>query len=217
MQAMEVSHLVLASASPRRREILERAGFCFEIDVAGVEELQCPGESPLYTAIRLALEKAGAVACRRSPGDLVLGADTTVVVEGEGAGEVAGGVMLGKPEDRGQAVDFLMMLAGRNHLVYTGWALLPVAERDAREAGGAAPACGFTRSVVRMREFGRSEAERYVEQGESDDKAGGYAVQGLGRSLVAKVIGCVDNVIGLPIEQLEAPLARGGVRPEPRR
>jgi septum formation protein len=200
MQVMDTGRLVLASASPRRREILDREGYSFDIDVAGVEELQCLGESALHATIRLALEKADAVVGRRHPGEVVLGADTTVVVEE---------LMMGKPIDRVQAVDHLLMLAGRNHLVYTGWALLA--------AGGgtglAPPACGFTRSVVRMREFSRLEAERYVAMGESDDKAGGYASQGLGRALVAAVVGCVDNAIGLPVAQLEASLARRGVRP----
>ncbi|MFQ5477181.1 MAG: Maf family protein [Candidatus Binatia bacterium] len=195
---MGTPRLVLASASPRRRELLARVGYRFETDPSSVEEVQLTGEEPLASVLRLSVEKASSVLARRGgAGEAVLGADTTVVLEGE---------MIGKPRDRRDAVELLLRLRGRNHLVYTAWALLWAADYYP-------PVCGYTVSTVRMREFSARAARAYVGSGEADDKAGAYAVQGLGSALVAAVFGCVDNVIGLPLCQLRPVLASRGIRP----
>ncbi len=146
---------------------------------------------------RLAIDKASWVARRRDRDELVLGADTSVVIDGS---------MLGKPADESQAVDFVMRLSGREHEVITAWALLGAA------GSGVSPAAGFTVSRVRMREIARDEARAYVAGGESLDKAGGYAAQGEGRRLIASVDGPLDNVIGLPMAEVGHALAAAGIQ-----
>ncbi len=206
--------LVLASGSPRRRELLSRAGYRFTIDVADIDEPIHDGESAVAATTRLAIEKAEAVVARRvaaamSSGDpgrpdareVVLAADTTVVL---------GDRILGKPSSTREAADMLLSLAGRNHVVLTAWALLPVAGRiEAAE-------CGVSRSIVRMREISRVEAEAYAAGGEPMDKAGSYAAQGEGRRFIGAIQGPLDNVIGLPMTPVVAALARAGVLPDPR-
>jgi septum formation protein len=198
---MRAPRLILASGSPRRRELLSGAGFTFEIDVSDLDESIHESESPVAATTRLAIEKGEAVVRRREAvagGDreLVLSADTTVVI---------GDRILGKPADRGDAVRMLLSLAGRNHVVLTAWALLPVGP------GSAAPECGISRSVVRMREISRREAEAYATSGEPMDKAGGYAAQGEGRRFIGAIVGPLDNVIGLPMTPVIVALARGGI------
>lgn len=197
---MHAPRLVLASGSPRRRELLTLAGFAFEIDVSDLDETIHPDESPEAATSRLAVQKAEAVAARRASGaygpELVLAADTTVVI---------GERILGKPVDRREAVEMLLSLAGRNHVVLTGWALLPVA------MPGAAPECGLSRSIVRMREVTRAEAEAYAASGEPMDKAGAYAAQGEGRRFIGAIAGPLDNVIGLPMTPVIAALGRRGL------
>ncbi|MFN2378064.1 MAG: nucleoside triphosphate pyrophosphatase [Candidatus Binatia bacterium] len=197
--------LVLASGSPRRRELLGQAGFEFEIDVADIDESIHEGESPVAATVRLAIEKAEAVVRRRAasrppdaPAELVLAADTTVVI---------GERILGKPANPREAADMLMSLAGRNHLVLTAWALLPASPQAGQ------PECGITRSTVRMREIARSEAEAYAATGEPMDKAGAYAAQGEGRRFIGAIAGPLDNVIGLPMAPVVAALSRGGIVP----
>lgn len=200
--------LVLASGSPRRRELLSGAGFTFVIDVSDVDESIREGETPVDATLRLAIEKAEAVAERRLasasssrvPADfrceVVLAADTTVIL---------GERILGKPADEREAAQMLLSLAGRNHLVLTAWALLGV--------DGVVAECGVSRSTVRMREVTRAEAEAYAATGEPMDKAGGYAAQGLGRRFIGAIVGPLDNVIGLPMTPVVRALARAGVRP----
>jgi septum formation protein len=189
--------LVLGSGSPRRKELLSRAGFDFRVDPAGVDERALSGETPDEMTIRLAAEKASAVAGRGSPGDVALGADTTVVLDGEA---------LGKPAGVEEAARMLLQLAGRDHEVLTAWALV--------EAPGAGRAVvGVTRSVVTMREVSEREAAAYAAGGEPLDKAGAYAVQGEGRRFVGAVFGSLDNVIGLPVDQVRRALAGFDVVP----
>jgi septum formation protein len=194
--------LILASGSPRRRELLSGAGFVFEIDVSDLDETIHPGESPVAATTRLSIEKAEAVAARRARGsglaEVILAADTTVVV---------GDRILGKPADRGDAVEMLLSLSGRNHFVWTAWAVVA-----AGKLGGASE-CGVCRSVVRMREISRAEAEEYAASGEPLDKAGAYAAQGLGRRFIGAIVGPLDNVIGLPMTPVVAALARSGITP----
>jgi len=187
---------VLASNSPRRRELLREAGFAFSVAVPDVDESALPGESPESLAQRLALAKARAVAARVDADACVLGADTVVVIDG---------ALLGKPRDEAEAVEMLLRLAGRTHRVLTGFALL-------------VPALGFedagvVESAVRMHAVDRATAERYARSGEPLDKAGAYAAQGEGGRFVADIRGSRANVIGLPVEALTPRLAQLSVVP----
>jgi septum formation protein len=178
--------LILASASPRRREILARAGVACEVVPAEIDERSRPGEAPEALAERLAREKALCVARRVGPRPprLVLGSDTIVVLDGE---------VLGKPRDPAHAEALLARLAGRTHRVITGVALARSESLDLASLTVA--------SRVTMRAAGADEIRRYVASGEPLDKAGAYALQGEGRRLVAAVEGSESNVIGLPLEE----------------
>lgn len=200
MQRMPAPRLILASGSPRRRELLTSHGFAFEIDVPDVDETIPPGEEPVAATTRLAIEKAQAVARRRAGragGEIILAADTTVVI---------GERILGKPVDERDAVDMLMSLSGRNHLVWTAWAVVAAGNADD------APECGACRSIVRMREISRAEARVYAASGEPLDKAGAYAAQGDGRRFIGAIVGPLDNVIGLPMTPVAQALAARGIR-----
>lgn len=195
---MRAPVLVLASGSPRRRDLLTEAGFRFEVDAADIDETVAEGEAPEAATARLAREKAGAVASRRRSGgacEVVLAADTTVVL---------GAQVLGKPRDTKDAARMLLSLAGRNHVVLTGWTVV---------GADGAMIQGMSRSVVRMREVSRREAEEYAAGGEPMDKAGAYAAQGDGRRFIAAIVGPLDNVIGLPVAPVAEALSRLGVRP----
>jgi septum formation protein len=189
---------VLASASPRRRELLASAGVRFEVMPSHLPELSRPGETPAQLAHRLASEKAGAVArgLGPQPRRWVLGADTIVVIDGE---------VLGKPDDAGHALELLRRLAGRRHRVVTGVALVASDTLEERHA--------VVESFVRMRAAGDGELRAYVATGESLDKAGAYAAQGVGRRLIEKIEGSKSNVIGLPIEETLAMLRAAGIAP----
>jgi septum formation protein len=187
--------LVLASSSPRRKQLLDAAGFRFVVDPADIDETVSPLEPPEVETMRLAIEKA-VVVRERSGAGVVLAADTSVICEGR---------MFGKPVDFDDAVAMLSQLAGRNHRVVTGWAVLP-ARADAADA-----ISGAAISVVRMREMSRRDVIAYASTREPYDKAGAYAAQGEGRSLIAAVLGPLDNVIGLPMTPVAAALARCGV------
>jgi len=187
--------LVLASASPRRRELLARAGVRFEVMPSNIPEHARPGESPAQLARRLASEKASAVARSLGPAPArwVLGADTIVVIDGE---------VLGKPDDEGHALALLRRLVGRRHVVVTGVTLVAsdtLAERHA-----------VVESSVSMRAADEPELRAYVATGESLDKAGAYAAQGGGRRLIEKIEGSESNVIGLPIDETLALLRAEG-------
>jgi septum formation protein len=171
--------LVLASASPRRRELLDSLGLRYSIRAAGLDETPLPGEEPRDTVLRLAAAKAAAVA---QPGELALAADTDVVLGGE---------LLGKPGDPADARRMLARIAGREHTVLTGVAL--------EEPGRDRRAAGLATSRVRMAPMSGEEIDWYVATGEPLDKAGSYAVQGLGALFVEEVFGNYTNVVGLPI------------------
>jgi septum formation protein len=170
--------LVLASQSPRRREILERAGIEIRVCAAGIDESGVAGESPEEHVRRLARAKAEAVAVPE--GGIVLGADTAVV---------AGGEILGKPADPDDAARMLRLLSGRWHEVVTGICL--------RSAGGLAVDSQTTR--VRFAPLTEDEIRRYADSGEPMDKAGGYAIQGLASKFIERIEGCYFNVVGLPM------------------
>ena len=178
--------LVLASSSPRRRQLLEQAGVSFEVLPAGIEELEQPGEAPEAMVLRLAREKAIAVARRvgSSPRRVVLGADTLVVLGEE---------VLGKPRDAADAEGILGRLVGHTHRVLTGVA---VVSSDALRVWQ-----HLVASRVRMRPAGPDEIRRYVATGEPLDKAGAYAAQGRGRDFIEEIVGSESNVIGLPVDE----------------
>jgi septum formation protein len=178
--------LLLASASPRRRELLARAGLRFEVRPAEVDESVLPGEAPRDHAARLAEAKARAVAGRLDGARprVVLGADTIVVL---------GDRIIGKPTDGAHAVALLEDLVGRTHRVITAVAVL---RSDSAELHRAC-----VESRVSMRCAEREEIRRYVASGEPLDKAGAYAVQGEGRRFVTRVEGSESNVIGLPMDE----------------
>jgi septum formation protein len=188
--------LILASGSPRRRDLLERAGVDFEVRPADVPEVPQPGESARACAERLAGEKALAVAGRLGPGPprLVLAADTLVVVDGEA---------LGKPSDTENAVALLSRLAGRRHHVVTAVALVSTDTLRIRRT--------TVESAVVMRAADESELRAYVARGESMDKAGAYAAQGEGRFLIDRIEGSETNVIGLPMDETLALLRDAGL------
>jgi septum formation protein len=180
--------LVLASASPRRRELLAAAGFTFEVDAADVDETRRPGENAPEYAGRVAREKAQAVAARH-PNAAVLGADTIVVVDGR---------VLGKPVDDADARRMLRALSGRAHDVLTAVAL--IADGDILTE--------LARTTVWMRPLSDQEINAYVSSGEPRDKAGAYAIQGLASRFVTRIDGEYANVVGLPISMVDGLLAR---------
>ena len=173
--------LVLASQSPRRRELLATAGIPFTVRVREVEELRAPDEPPDDYARRLARAKAEAAWENRN--EIVLGADTIVVLDQQ---------VLEKPRDAADARAMLSSLSGREHTVITGICL--------RHAGGVIVDSTATR--VRFMPLTDAEIDDYVASGEPMDKAGAYAIQGLASKFVQRVEGCYFNVIGLPLSQV---------------
>jgi septum formation protein len=186
--------LVLASASPRRRELLTQAGFSFEVHPANIPEELNPGEDPIAYVSRLAREKAQAVfaqlsASLESRANLtVLGADTTVTLDDH---------ILGKPEDAADAVRMLRLLSGRTHRVITGIAVVT--------ATSAQVAAEVT--TVTFLPLSDAEIAAYIATGEPMDKAGAYAIQGLAARWIPRIEGCYFNVVGLPISLVSTLLA----------
>jgi septum formation protein len=170
--------LILASQSPRRRDLLTIAGLRFQVRTRPVEEVRASGESPEEYVRRLARSKADAAWERDT--EIVLGADTVVVVEGR---------MLEKPADAAEAREMLLALSGRTHVVITGICL--------RHADGVVVDAESTR--VRFVEMEPAEIDEYAASGEPLDKAGGYAIQGLASKFVDRIDGCYFNVMGLPV------------------
>ncbi len=183
--------LILASASPRRQELLREAGITFEVSPAHIHEERQPGEAPLDYALRLALEKAEVVA-ERFPGRYVLGADTIVVVEGE---------VLEKPADPADAARMLRRLSGRGHQVTTAVSLFtPERNKDTR-------ACT---TQVFFRELKEAEIQQYIATKEPMDKAGAYAIQGGAARWASRMEGEYSNVVGLPLPLVTEMLRANG-------
>lgn len=189
--------LVLASASPRRRDLLAKAlvksGIGFRIVPSHADETRRRGEPPDAYVARIAEAKARTVA-RRCPDAWVLAADTAVTLDG---------TVLGKPADVADARDMLRRLSGRTHRVLTGFVLC-----DRTDAAG--PAQVVT-SHVHFRTLSEAVIDAYLDTGEPFDKAGAYAVQGAGRALVDRVDGSLSNVIGLPLDEVGAALRAAGL------
>jgi len=176
--------LVLASASPRRQELLQIAGVPFIVHPADVDEAPLSGESAQECAERLAREKALKVAQLR-PRDVVLGADTVVVVSGE---------ILGKPVDANDAARMLRLLSGREHQVITGVCLVRPNPRNPESVHIASET-----TLVTMTEISDDEIREYVATGEPMDKAGAYAIQGMASRWIPRIEGDYSNVVGLPV------------------
>ena len=197
--------LVLASASPRRRELLTQAGFPFRVVPSTVPEDRLPGEDPIALATRLAQEKAQAVFDQEAtsldtPADplMVLGADTVVV---------CGLEVLGKPCDSADAARMLRLLSGQTHQVITGVSLVSrLAAETAAEI-----------TYVTLRTLTGSEIEAYIATGEPADKAGAYAIQGHAGRWIPRIQGCYFNVVGLPIALVSALIEGMETRLEPRK
>ena len=186
-------HLILASASPRRRELLQRAGVAFTVIPSDTPEAAQVGEAPQEYALRVAGEKARDVA-RRNPGAWVLGADTIVEIAGE---------VLGKPRDATDGQRMLRLLSGRTHQVMTAFILL--------DGEGHVRARQVVISRVTCKPLADAQIHAYLATGEPFDKAGAYAVQGLGASLVERVEGSYTNVVGLPMDEVQAALHAAGL------
>ena len=190
--------LVLASASPRRAELLRAAGFEFDVDVADTDEAVHPGEGPPDYATRVARAKADIVSGRQH-GAWVVAADTIVVVGDE---------ILGKPRDRADAARMLTLLSGREHAVMTA-----VVVRH-----GHAERAAIETTAVRVGPLEPAEIAWYVASGEPLDKAGAYAIQGLASRFVTGIVGSYSNVVGLPVAlvcQMLRELDFAGAAPRP--
>ncbi|HTR50030.1 MAG TPA: Maf family protein [Kofleriaceae bacterium] len=180
--------LLLASASPRRRELLERVGVPLDVRPVDVDETPRAAEPPRAYVARIARDKANAA--RRVPGQWVVAADTTVTIDGE---------ILGKPASGDEAADMLRALSGRVHEVITAWTIL-----------GETASEGMVATEVEMIAMDEQAIAAYVASGEWRGKAGAYAIQGIGAALVRGVRGSVTNVIGLPLVEVLAALRAAG-------
>ncbi|MGZ4897963.1 MAG: Maf family protein [Candidatus Angelobacter sp.] len=180
MHPQKKPELILASSSPRRQELLREIGVPFRVHAAHINEDQITGEAPGAYALRLAREKAEAVAVQY-PQSYVIGADTIVVVDGE---------VLGKPKDQGDAVRMLWRLSGRGHEVTTAVSVV---------APGTLAETRASTTKVYFRELAEDEIQRYVAGGEPMDKAGAYAIQGGASRWADRIEGEFSNVVGLPL------------------
>lgn len=187
-------NIILASASPRRRELLERMGLTdFSVITADIDETPLPGLTCPQQVERLSLLKARAVAQQVSPNELIIAADTVVTLDG---------AILGKPANRNEARQMISTLSGREHQVYTGVTVLQGDKSLTRHE--------MTR--VNFRPLTDSEVDDYVATGECDDKAGAYGIQGYGCLLVEGIVGDYYNVMGLPVVCLERMLKEFGIQ-----
>jgi septum formation protein len=195
--------LVLASASPRRRELLTQAGYRFRVHPAHIPEDPLPGEDPVAYVTRLARQKARAVFNQVSPSNAgiavpqiaVLGSDTTVTLDD---------LILGKPESPADAARILRLLSGRVHRVITGVALVT----------GAGIEAAAEITAVHFLPISEEEIAAYIATGEPMDKAGAYGIQGRAARWIPRIEGCYFNVVGLPIARVAAMLDAAGIRPE---
>jgi septum formation protein len=186
--------IILASASPRRKEILKKTGLKFSVDESTYEENNGIGLKPPQLALYHARSKAREVAARHKNA-LVISADTIVVLKN---------VIFGKPEDKADAARILKALSGRTHAVITAFTILDTASK--KELSKA------VESMVTFRRLEDSEISAYIKSGEPMDKAGAYGVQGLGAAIVKKIEGDFFNVMGLPLSELAEQLRKFGIK-----
>ena len=185
--------IILASASPRRKELLEIIGLKFEVEPSDYEEEIRPGLSPDETARAISLEKARAVASRHG-NTIVIAADTFIVFRGK---------IMGKPGTEAEARKMLVRLRGKPHSVITGFTILDTARNKVLTKS--------VETVVHIKNLPREEIESYIKSGEPLDKAGAYAIQGLGSVIVERIEGDYFNVIGLPLSALAEGLKEFGI------
>jgi septum formation protein len=180
--------LILASASPRRADILRNCGFSFEVIPAHVDETRLEGETAAQYVLRVAQSKAQAIADRMSssgPSALIIGADTAVVIEGG---------ILGKPADAADARRMLRLLTGKTHEVLTGIAVIRTHDGE--------HAAHVESTSVTFVPLSREDIDAYIATGEPFDKAGAYGIQGLAGKFASRIEGCYFNVMGLPVSKL---------------
>jgi septum formation protein len=194
--------LVLASASPRRQELLRNAGIPFVMQPTDIPEIPQLGEAPCTFAERMAREKALAVS-RLRPSDFILGADTIVVVDSQ---------ILGKPRDGADAARMLRLLSDRTHQVITGVCLVPPQARtENRKPGTGSEEVRSETTLVTMDHFSDEDIGSYIATGEPMDKAGAYAIQGMASRWVSRIEGDYFNVVGLPVSLVYKMLRAHGV------
>jgi septum formation protein len=192
--------ILLASSSPRRKELMTNAGVIFEIKVPDVDETEIPGEAPVKMVRRLSLEKATAVWRRfmsESDSALIVAADTTVVDRQN--------KILGKPRDVNEAIQMITRLQGKHHHVYTGYSVIEISKGKLKRIKTAS-----VKTKVTIRKLSPSEVKAYVAFGESLDKAGAYGAQSFGMTIVEKIEGSYTNVVGLPIAEVLDDLKKFG-------
>lgn len=187
--------LHLASRSPRRSELLRQIGVVHNIIEADVDETPLTGENPKEYVIRLAQEKAlaGKAQLRNPEDELVLAADTSVIVDDQ---------ILGKPKDREEALNMLLLLSNRSHWVFSGVAL-----------AGESIESRISETLVSFRKITRDEAVAYWKSGEPADKAGGYGIQGVGSIFISRIEGSFSGVMGLPLFETTQLLLKAGIDP----
>jgi nucleoside triphosphate pyrophosphatase len=198
---LAASVLVLASASPRRAELLTAAGIPFEIRPAHIDEAVRSAEDARTYASRVAFEKALAVASL-IPGQPVLAADTVVVIDGQ---------ILGKPVDADDARRMLRLLSGRTHEVMTAVALIAGNNGDGTAKSGSVSYTAVEVTAVEFVLLSKAEIDWYVATGEPSDKAGAYAIQGLASRYVTRIEGSYSNVVGLPVGLVYAMCTQAGI------
>ncbi|WP_456278115.1 Maf family protein [Bacillus sp. AK128] len=186
-----MQHLILASSSPRRKELLTTLGLSFDVLSSSIEEIVDPSATPEETVLSLAQEKAMDVA-KQYPSAYVIGADTIVVKDLK---------ILGKPKNKEDAIDTLRMLSGSTHSVLTGVAIVYNGN----------PTSFFVKTEVTFWPLSQEEIDRYIESGEPFDKAGSYGIQGLGSLFVKEIQGDYFSVVGLPISTLKRELVKLGI------
>lgn len=180
--------MILASQSPRRRELLSMITTDFRVIPAEVDETPYPGERPDAYVLRLSRDKACAIGSHARPGECVIGSDTTVAIDQ---------TLLQKPENRDDFMSMMQRLSGRTHQVYSGvtvWTDVSIQSE-------------VVRTDVTFRELSMDEMADYWQSGEPADKAGGYAIQGLGARFIIRIEGSYTNVVGMPLVELEGLLS----------
>ncbi len=200
-----MTEFILASSSPRRRELLSKLDITFRILKPDIDELQHTGEAPLDYVQRLSREKASAVVGQMNSIPTVLAADTVVILSADTMGIDGEGIILGKPVDAAEAREMLQRLRGRVHQVCTAMTLiLETSDRGQTEL------TEVTRTNVLMRDYTDAEIDAYIATGDPFDKAGSYAIQHPVFQPVARIDGCYTNVVGLPLCTLQTMLASIG-------
>ncbi|MBM4305618.1 MAG: septum formation inhibitor Maf [Deltaproteobacteria bacterium] len=184
------NRLILASMSPRRCELLKQLGLDFKVIPSEIDEDIIPGESPREHVIRLAKAKALDVGSQY-PEDWVIGADTIVYIDG---------IILGKPKNRGEAMEMLRLISGKEHRVLTGVSVYHHKKGKSE--------CEAVETVVKVKSLTTDEMNWYINTGEPFDKAGGYGIQGIGSFMIESIKGSYTNVVGLPLCELIQILVR---------